>query len=213
VKYEILLPHGDYPDRQLKANVWKADVYIEQHFNSKLNDRAEDSDNYSCVVVAHNAGKKSTEVAATYASLAAKRLGLANGGVTKVGYGKAGDGNLRLTDMPAVLLEPLFVSDLSQAELASSPLGQDLLAQLIVDTVVTHFPNGARVALSTGHKYQDRKQDPGAPTANGLWEADLADAVVKLAAQKLTAIPGPTNPAATLEARVDRIEKYIGLAA
>jgi len=181
-KYRVTVFTGDYIVRQLTANRERCDVYIEQHFDAKLNDRESDADNYCSVLVAHNASPRSKAIAKTYAAKCAKATGLPNAGVRQVAYGKHGDGNMRHTMMPAVLLESLFISDMSQAEFASSEAGQEMLAQLIVDTVVEHFPDGCHVALSAGHRGQTSKNDPGAPAANGRWEGDLAVQVVAKAA-------------------------------
>lgn len=202
--YEVRIFAGDYAERQAAANAWGADVYLEQHFNAKLNDAETDLDNSALCVVASNAGTKSRQLGASYAAAAAKAFGIRDSGVLVAPFGRSGDGNLRLTKMPAVILEPLFVSDLSQAEIASSPEGQRQIAELAVDLVRQHFPDGAKVALSHGHRGQRSKQDPGAPAANGRWEGDLAVAVVAEIAQlfrELNEDPreAPTHPEASPE--------------
>ncbi len=202
--YEVRIFAGDYAERQAAANAWGADVYLEQHFNAKLNDAETDLDNSALCVVASNAGTKSRQLGASYAAAAAKTFGIRDSGVLVAPFGRSGDGNLRHTKMPAVILEPLFVSDLSQAEIASSPEGQRQIAQLAVDLVREHFPDGAKVALSHGHRGQRSKQDPGAPAANGRWEGDLAVAVVAEIARlfrELNEDPreAPTHPEASPE--------------
>ena len=199
--YEILRPEGDYPDRQNAANIWNADLYIEQHFNAIAYDKEADSDNYSLALCAHNASNRSKDIARFYADRAAELVNLPNAGVLVRGYRERGDYNLRFTDMPAFIAEPLFISDASQEAFAASEAGRDACARAVVDTVRWALPNGGRVALSTGHKYKS-KYDPGAVGPGRKTEAELADAVMDRAAEMLSSSDTPL----TIEERLRRLE-------
>jgi hypothetical protein len=136
-----------------------------------------------------------------YSNLVEERLGIPQGGqdgVIQCQQGDRGNSNLAFTDMPAILLETLFVSNPDAAGIVVSPEGREELAQILVDTIVSFFPDGGKIAFSVGHKYKDsRPNDRGAavcgddPDPNdGLdhVEADYAEDVLRLAAEKLEAI-------------------------
>ena len=91
--------------------------------------------------------------------------------------------------MPAFLPEPLFVSDETLATIAQSEAGQEKVAQVLVETIVEHFPNGARVAFSCGHLFKvSSPHDRGAAvagTGGKVGEGDLALAVLVRAERML----------------------------
>ena len=55
-------------------------------------------------------GQKSEAIGKRYAAKAAEFLGLSDGGVVRREKFARGDKNLRYTNMPAVILEPCFIS-------------------------------------------------------------------------------------------------------
>jgi len=178
----------DYYDRQMYANEQGAHVYIEHHFNAKEYDREGIGDNPTFCLVGSNASETSKAIGRTYSDLVSAKFGTEDQGVIQCAYKGRGDYNLRFTGMPAILLEPLFVSDEQLATIAMSDVGQQKLAQCLVDTIKEHFPSGAKVAFSIGHKYKvSQPYDRGAPVAggNGLGEADIAEDVMILAAEML----------------------------
>jgi hypothetical protein len=188
--YTYKIYGGGYYSRQMAANKDGAICYFEQHFNSTTSSAA----NYSSVVVANNASQKSMDWAATYLSILSDSLGInppKGGGILVGGYQGRGNFNLKFTDMPAILGEPLFVSNVEQSEIVKSPEGRQQLAQVLVNSIVTCFPDGGLVGFSVGHKYKDDKpNDRGAPVTgndpdpnDGLEnvEADYAEDVLKRA--------------------------------
>lgn len=186
MKYQIKFYSGDYPVRQRKANADKAICYIEQHFNSVESQKAD----YCHAKVATNAGLTSKAMASTYAHLIAQKFNVPLGfKPTGVDSGGRGDGNLKYTNMPAILLEPLFISNPVQAQLVKSVEGQQKLAEAIVETVRKHFPNGGLVAFSIGHKGKTGKSanDMGAKVYGGGTEADYAEIVLNKAKAMLEA--------------------------
>lgn len=178
-KYTVKFYSGDYPARQQKANADKAICYIEQHFNSVENKSA----NYAHAKVATNAGKTSKGMASTYAHLVAKKFNIALGFAPDgVDAGGRGNGNLKYTNMPAILLEPLFISNPAQALIVKSEEGQKKLAEAIAETVKQYFPNGGLVAFSIGHKGKTSSpKDMGANVYGGGTEAQYAEIVLNKA--------------------------------
>ena len=177
-KFETFWAKGDYRDRQLAANSEKCCCYLEQHLNALGKDDPEtQGDNPALIIVGSNASQTSKNWAAWLAEAFAAEFGIKNGGVI-VGP-KRGDFNLRYTSMPAVLLEPLFVSDPTQAAILKSNDGQERLARVVSESIRRFFPKGGKVGLSVGHKYKTSKpHDRGAPVYGGGWEADIAEEVL-----------------------------------
>lgn len=188
-KYEVKFYSGEYENRQKNANADKAICYVEQHFNG-----GGTTANYALCNVATNAGQTSKNLARVYtAKIAAAFLvplannNFAKGGVSVGGYRLRGNKNLIHTNMPAVLLEPLFASNPKHAAWIKSDDGQKKLALAIVETIREFFPAGGLVAFSVGHKGKPSKPfDRGVPLAGGGVEADYAEKVLKLAAAMLT---------------------------
>lgn len=121
--YQVKFYKGDYRDRQHQANMDYCDGYIEQHFNSSANPGA----NYSVVVVGSNASRTSKNWGRWYAAAVAHEFDCPVGGDNGImvgGFNGRGDANLRLTSMPAILLESLFCSNPTQAEAALLNLPQ-----------------------------------------------------------------------------------------
>lgn len=181
-KYQVKFYKGTYAQRQRAANADKAKIYIEQHFNS-VNEKS----NYTLANVATNAGAQSKAIAQSYVDRCSEAFGVpkanndfAKNGVSVGGAGKRGNANLLLTNMPAVLLEPLFVSNPKHAEIVRSEAGRQRLAQILADTIIEFLPVGGLVAFSVGHKYKPapKDKDRGAPVYGGGTEADFAEDVL-----------------------------------
>lgn len=174
---------GNYKPRQLAANRDKADFYVEQHFNAVANRSA----NYTHAKVATNASSKSYAIAKTYAEKCAEVFGIKKGFGDGVDKGGRGNTNLVHTKMPAILLEPLFVSNPAQAAIVKSKRGQKQLAQVLVDTIREHFPEGSLIAFSIGHKGKTGRwsRDRGASVYGGGTEAQYAEIVLKIAEKML----------------------------
>jgi N-acetylmuramoyl-L-alanine amidase len=170
--YPVKFYKGDYPERQRAANADKAICYIEHHFNA-----GPPTANYTCAVVATNASTTSKRWAAFYCDAVAKHFGIKNNGVLLGGAGGRGNGNISQTAMPAILVEPFFVSNPDGALWAKTR--QDDLAKILATSIRTFFPGGGLVAFSIGHKYKkSRPNDRGAAVLGGGTEADLAEQVL-----------------------------------
>jgi len=186
--YSIYWARGDYRERQQDANEAKCVGFVEAHFNSTTSAKA----NYCLAIVGGNASRTSRNWAKAWTKAIAAEFGIPNGGVL-VGP-KRGDYNVRYTTMPAILLEPMFVSNPEQAEIAKSEDGQKRLARVLVDSIRRFFPDGGKVAFSVGHKFKrKRPNDRGAPVHGGGWEADLAESVLEYAAAMLTETAQPDD--------------------
>lgn len=184
-KYKVKFFWGDYSARQRAANANKAVAYVEHHFNS-----SSESAKGTEVIVGTNAGKTSLAWAALYASKVVAALGTPlrsplTKGVIVGGYGGRGNGNVSLTAMPAILVEPCFVSNPVESAIVRSEEGQRKLAVALADSIRTMFPDGGLIAFSVGHKGKtSNPADRGADVFGGGTEAQYAE-IVLLKAQKL----------------------------
>lgn len=179
IMYEVKFYTGDYKVRQEQANTDKAVAYVEHHFNSATSESAD----YSLVIVGSNASQTSCNWGRWYAAAVAKAFDTKVGGdrgIVVGGFNGRGDHNVKHTKMPAVLLEPLFVSNPRHAEIVRSENGQNVLAEILVDSIKRFFPEGGLIAFSVGHKYKTAlPNDKGAPVVGGGTEADYAEEVLK----------------------------------
>lgn len=191
--YKVKFYKGEYLDRQRAANKDKAVAYVEHHFNS-----AGPTANYALVVVGSNASQTSVNWGSWYAKAVAEQFGTQvyrPEGVARGGLDGRGDGNVKHTAMPAVLLEPLFVSNPQQADIVRSASGQAALARILAESIRRFFPQGGLIAFSVGHKYKtSRPNDRGAALAGGGTEAEYAEIVLKQAAALLTEVQPEPQP-------------------
>lgn len=172
MSYEVQFFDGDYSARQAKANEWGADAYVCHHFNAIENDNQDtQDDNATLCIVGSNASSTSEKWAALYCKKISEHFGTRNRGVVRRKRGERGDICVRKTDMPAILPEPLFVSDISQAEIAFSDEGQQHLGRLLAESIKEIFPDHGmdgkeiviKIAFSIGHMGKDnRPNDRGA---------------------------------------------------
>lgn len=186
--YKVKFYKGDYITRQRKANKDKAIAYVEHHFNSS----ASPSASYSLVVTGSNASRTSKNWGRWYAKAVSTLFGTRTGGDNGIlvgGWEGRGDGNLKHTDMPAILLEPLFASNPQHAEIIRSERGQSDLARILCESIQRFFPAGGLIAFSVGHKYKkSNPNDHGANIYGGGTEADHAEKVLLKAADMLREI-------------------------
>jgi hypothetical protein len=176
--YRCKFYKGDYRERQEQANADQCDAYVEQHFNSSTSPTA----SYAVVITGSNASQTSRNWGRWYAQAVARDFNVGVGGDQGIlvgGFDGRGDFNLRFTDMPAILLEPLFASNPRQAEWIRSDDGQARLARILCDSIRRFFQSGGLIGLSVGHKYKrSAPGDRGAPLVGGGWEADYAEQVL-----------------------------------
>jgi hypothetical protein len=186
--YTVKFYKGDYYTRQTDANRDQAVAYVEQHFNSSTSSTA----NYAVVVTGSNASNTSKNWGRWYAKAVADHFGTrvsGDDGILVGGWQGRGDANLKYTNMPAILLEPLFGSNPQHADIIRSDSGQASLARILVDSIQRFFPNGGLIAFSVGHKYKDSNPtDRGASLAGGGMEADYAEKVLEKAADLLRGV-------------------------
>jgi hypothetical protein len=189
--YTVRFYRGNYADRQRQANEDRCVAYVEHHFNSTTSPMA----NYAVVITGSNASQTSRNWGRWYAQAVAREFDLPVGGdqgIVVGGYNGRGDGNLRLTDMPAILLEPLFASNPQHAEWIRNDLGQARLARILCESVQRFFKNGGLIGFSVGHKYKtSNPNDRGAAVIGGGWEADYAEEVLVRTKDLLEALEGP----------------------
>ncbi len=194
--YRVRFYKGDYIDRQRAANRDDCVAYVEHHFNSA----AGAAGNYAAVIVGSNASNTSRNWARWYARAVSDSFGIGlaqRDGVVVGGFSGRGDGNVKFTKMPAILLEPLFANNPAHAQWIRSGEGQTRLAQILADSIERCFPDGGTIAFSVGHKYKaSNPNDRGAAVAGGGSEADFAEIVLTRAAQLLEAKrePAPARP-------------------
>lgn len=191
MRYETFLVADEqhrrgYRERQLVANDQNAGLYIEFHLNAKEYDKPGIQDNPATVLVTDRAHTSTQTLAKDFAASISAAFKFPNGGLV---VRKAGDRayyNLFYVKAPAILIEPLYVSDKEQAALAMTESGQKKIAQILRDCVVRAFPLGVKIACSLGHKFKPAPQhfDRGAPlnkdvpNPQGLAEADLAEKIL-----------------------------------
>jgi hypothetical protein len=179
--YTVNFYTGDYYNRQQQANEDGCLCYVEQHFNSSADPAA----GYCVVITGSNASQTSKNWGRWYAKTVAKEFGLRLGGdqgIVVGGYNGRGDYNLRHTNMPAILLEPLFASNPQHAERIKSDAGQHILASILKESIDRFFQKEGIVGFSVGHKYKDsRPNDLGAAVYGGGHEADYAEKVLEKA--------------------------------
>lgn len=182
MSYEIAWLVGDYRERQLWANKLGVVVYVEGHLNALAVDRPGLADNAPIVIVAGNASAKTLEFAKAYLE-ELQAVGLAAGAIRSTG---PGTGNLRLTRMPAFLLEPAFCSEPSQAAWIRSEEGAQALGAALAASIRRSFPQGGKIAFSIGHKGKtSAPHDRGALLVGGGTEADNVERYMRHAAHLL----------------------------
>jgi hypothetical protein len=189
--YEVRFYKGDYIERQQRANADEAIAYVEHHFNSSSAPTAA----YTVVITGSNASQTSRNWGRWYAQAISREFDVPIGGDQGIkvgGYDGRGDGNLRHTAMPAILLEPLFASNPRHADIVRSEDGQMRMAQVLVDSIKRFFPDGGLIAFSVGHKYKtSNPNDRGAPLVGGGTEAECAEKVLLKAEAMLHGVTGP----------------------
>jgi hypothetical protein len=178
--YDVRFYKGNYSWRQKQANRDKCNAYVEHHFNA-----AGKTSNYAVVVTGYNASETSKKWGRWYANQVGLQFNVpvaGTGGILVGGFNGRGNGNLKHTNMPAILLEPLFVSNPTHAEWVRSEEGQDKLAKILADSLIEFFPDGSKIGFSIGHKYKSsRPKDRGAAVYGGGTEADYAEIVMEKA--------------------------------
>lgn len=217
-KYTVLLLEGDYRDRQEAANAAGCICYFEQHCNSreyKFEDPGTE-DNPIMAIVANNAGETSVAWGYSYCENVFTEIKGAfpifkghtevenrntTIGVLRRRYKNRGDFNLRFTDMPAILGEPLWLSDKNTVEAILEGNIINRVARGTVKSIIESFPAGGIVGLSCGHIGKDSQPfDTGAPvrgypmSSEGLISKLLIDKIAAgLEAHEHNPVVGTSN--------------------
>ena len=149
--------------RQNAANKDHAICYVEQHLNS-FNASA----NHGMALIALNGSMRSLKWANNYCILLQSAMkGLISFAHPKrLASGERGGSCIKYTNMPAILTEPLFVSNPSHVTFLRTG-GVRVLAQVLANSIMSTFPDGGLVALSIGHGYRG-KLDAGAPVVGAI---------------------------------------------
>lgn len=173
---------GGYRERQMKANALKCTGYAEFHLNALEYDRPGPADNPAMVICAENASDTSKRWGFQHANAAGRAFDLPVAGVQLRRAGQRGYWNLYYAKMPAILIEPLFISDPDTAAIALSEEGVLKMAEIFMTSTKSVFPEGGLFGLSVGH-IGARPGDRGAP-ARGHdgsivgWEGEICERVV-----------------------------------
>ncbi|MCK5720274.1 MAG: N-acetylmuramoyl-L-alanine amidase [Thiomargarita sp.] len=179
--YDVRFYKGNYKWRQKQANQDRCSAYVEHHFNASANVNS----NYAMVITGRLASQTSKSWGRWYARRISEQFNSPMGGTEGIlvgGYNGRGNGNLKYTRMPAILLEPMFISNPQQAAIVKDVEGQDKLAKVLAESIVSFFPDNSRIGFSIGHKYKtSRPRDRGASVYGGGTEADYAEIVMEKA--------------------------------
>lgn len=181
-KYSARIYTGDYSSRQAAANVDGCVCYAEQHFNSSEHAFATGS----FCVVSNNASLISKKWAKLYSIKVVSAFpdittlsGPNNEGIWVGGYQGKGNGNLSRTRMPAILCEPLFLTNSAHQKVITSTEGQDILARILIKSIKEVFPKGGLVGLSIGHIGKESSpRDKGAYVSGIGYEGEFAKEVI-----------------------------------
>jgi len=119
---------ADLRNRANMANNWGANYFISIHSNSSLNPAANGFEAY-----VYRLNTPSEELARSIVDSVVSRLGSKDNGVRQANFAV-----LRLTDMPATLLELGYVSNPTEALNLNSPAWQKAVAQAIYDGIYNY---------------------------------------------------------------------------
>jgi hypothetical protein len=190
--WHVWQARGPLYQRQVDANNAGCICAVEQHLNASTNKLV----NYASALIMT---EKSRAWAGQYLAEVAEVFGIRNAGV--VINPPRGAFNLKFYHCPAILVEPGFVSNHDFADRIQSGEGIDALAECLVNSICTMFPDGGLVALSVGHGYRG-VSDPGAPVNDAGdvldpafdSEEELNDAIITAAEEMLIrrdTVPAP----------------------
>lgn len=134
---------------------WGAEIFLAQHLNAADRHAA----NYPLALITDEAPPETVTFAQKYVQLVDKHVpwgGLGRnepGRVNVVKIRQRGHYQISKLEGRGVLLEPMFVSNPSQAEWLLSG-GHRMLAEIIVACLQETFPHGCKAGMSIGHLYK-----------------------------------------------------------
>ena len=189
--YEVRFYKGDYLQRQLAANADKAVAYVDTTSTAVLRRRRAMRSWWWARTRRAPAATGDAGMPRRWPSNSATKAG-GDQGIMVGGWEGRGDGNVKHTKMPAVLLEPLFASHPQQAEAIRGDAGQAVLAPHPRREHPPLLPRRWIGRFSVGHKYKvSSPNDRGAALAGGGNEADHAEKVLLKAEEMLHGVTGP----------------------
>lgn len=139
--------------RTNQVNSWGSDFHISVHANAAGNGGWSDAHGIETYVYKLSLDK-AVEVAKKVQAALIKATGLTDRGV------KAGDLHMvRVTNMPAILIEHPFMTNKKEAELLKSDDFRKKCASAIVSALVAHFDLKKTISSSATKKEQPKKDD------------------------------------------------------
>lgn len=183
---------GDYKWRQLFANESRIDLYVEHHFNFYSKQT-----NYTLVKVAQNCKTEAFDFGKLYNSKVSSRLGVplydscrSDGGILRLKANSRDVFNLSLVTAPAVIVEPLFLSNNDHVDLLLNKGGVQTLADILTDSLREFFEDreSVHIGFSVGHKYQRTSPSDRGSVCLGkseMTEADLSDTILTITKTQL----------------------------
>ncbi len=131
---------------QSQANTDKCTAYVQAQFNISNNP----NDNYTSVAVGSNASQLSKHWAKQYANGICDDFNTSlggNGGVLIGGNSGENELDLIYTQMPAILVKPLFATNPLHAEWIKTKSAQLRLARNLAKSIISLFPNGGLIGF------------------------------------------------------------------
>jgi hypothetical protein len=159
--YKVQFYHGRARECQIHANMDNCIAYLQAHFSISENPK----DNYASVAIGSNASPITKRWAKYYIKLIQDDFGITLGGNEGVLIGGTnGENELDLiySNMPAILVKPLFATNPLQAEWIKTKSVQARLAKSLVRSIQNIFPDGGLIGfrLSREHFQSDQKDEP-----------------------------------------------------
>jgi hypothetical protein len=182
-RYPVVWLRGDYVrpnlDRQAQAEQAGCALALDFHFNSN-------GSSASGGEIWHKPGDDASHQLALALRDALAQVGLPlRNPAVRSATGNTRAGFVRHYPCPAVLLEPLFVSNPTQAAWIHNNGHLLALGEAIAAAVKAALPTGGVVGLSVGHRYKRRPGDEGAGCVRGDSEADHAEELAHVVAEQL----------------------------
>lgn len=177
---------GPLRERQINAQAQGVCCYVEQHLNAVVDPKV----NYSMAILPDTAPPLARAWAKAYTKAIAAEFGIRDGGIV---LGVRGAANVHRLRCPAMLTEPLFVSNPDSN--AQTDEAQSALARVLVKSITDYFSPGI-VGLSVGHLYRGNA-DKGANVAHDPGElldpafdqeGEICDSIVNKAQELFRAI-------------------------
>lgn len=161
-QYTVKLYDGGPADLPRRVKADGCVCYAEQHFGWGPN---ESVPSRAVVITASNATAYTKDWGRWYAREISREFSVSLGG--NEGIIEGGQVRLELDrrlgrfEVPALLLEPLFINNAAAAQVVRTEEGQERLARVLSDSIRQFFPAGGLVCLSNGHPGDPLHPDAG----------------------------------------------------